>query len=124
MRFHSELIERRLGQYRRMSRGRFLKSEKDINVSKKIMKIKSLIMKRVENKSAVLSAQDDPAHVTQLREKVEEIVGEANSLHSYEDSKQVSDSVAGQIVHKTAHLYRDCCRSELTSEMVNTEYVG
>ena len=52
------------------------------------------------------------------------MVGEANSLQLNDDSRQVSDTVAAYIVHKTKHLYRECCKSQLTNEEVNTEYIG
>ena len=39
------------------------------------------------------------------------------------DSRQVSDKVAGYIVHKTQQLYRDCCQSQLLNEELNTEYI-
>ena len=42
-RFQSDPIERRFGQYRQMSGGRFLISLKDVQSSEKIIKIKSLI---------------------------------------------------------------------------------
>ena len=39
-------------------------------------------------------------------------------------SRQVSDTVVGCIVHKTEHLYRDCCKRQLINEEVNTKYIG
>ena len=123
-RFQSDPIERRFGQYRQMSGGRFLISEKDINISEKILKIKALIKEGVEIDSRVLSTEEDPADVAKLMENVEELVGEGNSLQLNDDSRQVSDSVAGYFIHKTEHLYRDCCQSQLTNEQVNTEYIG
>ena len=40
-------------------------------------------------------------------ENVAELIGDANSLQLNGDSIQVSDRVAGYIVHKTEHLHRD-----------------
>lgn len=42
-RFQSDSLEKRFGQYRQMSGGRFLVSLKDVNRSEKILKIKSLM---------------------------------------------------------------------------------
>ena len=60
-RFQSDPIERRFGQYRQMSGGRFLISEKDINISEKTLMINALINEDVEIDSTVLSAEEDPA---------------------------------------------------------------
>ena len=57
-------------------------------------------------------------------ENVEELISEANSLQLNDDSRQVSDTVVGCIVHKTEHLYRDCCESLLINEEVNTKHIG
>ena len=42
-RLQSDALERRYGQYRQMSGGRFLVSLKDVDLSEKILKIKSLL---------------------------------------------------------------------------------
>ena len=57
-------------------------------------------------------------------ENVEELISEANSLQLNDDSRQVSDTVVGCIVHKTEHLYIDCCESQLINKEVNTKYIG
>ena len=71
-----------------------------------------------------MSTEEDPAQIIKLMEKVEELDGEANSLQLKEDSRQVSNTVAGYIVHKTAHLYRECYQSQLTTKEVSTENIG
>ena len=123
-RFQSDPIERRFGQYRQMSGGRFLISEKDIAISEKILKIKALIKEGVQLDSTVLSTEEDPAQVVKLMEDVEELIGEGNTLQLDDKSRLVSDTVAGYIVHKTEHLYKDCCQSKLTNVEPNTEYIG
>ena len=56
-RFQSDPIERRFGQYRQMSGGRFLISEKDINISEKILMINALINEGVEIDSTALTTE-------------------------------------------------------------------
>ena len=73
-----------------MSGGRFLITEKDINISEKFLKIKALIKEGVEIDSTVMSTEKDPAQVAELMENVEELIGEANSLQLNDDSRQVS----------------------------------
>ena len=46
--FQSDALERRYGQYRQMSGGRFLVSLKDVNCSEKILKIKSLMKEGID----------------------------------------------------------------------------
>ena len=77
-------------QYRQMSGGRFLISEKDINISEKILKIKALSNEGVEIDSTVSPTEEDPAQVSKLMENVEEFVGKANSLQLNDDSREVS----------------------------------
>ena len=71
-----------------------------------------------------MSTEEDPVQVAKLLESVREIVAEANSLQLIEYSGQVTFSVAGYILHKSEHLYRDCCQSHLDIEEVSTEYMG
>ena len=94
-RFQSDPNERRSAQYRRVSGGRFSISAKDINISEKTLMINAIINEGVEIHSTVLSTGEDSAWVAMLMEKVEKLVGEANSLQHNDDSRQVSYSVAG-----------------------------
>ena len=47
-RFQSDPIERRFGQYRQMSGGRFLVNLKDVLCSERIIKIKNLIKESID----------------------------------------------------------------------------
>ena len=69
-RFQSDSIERRFGQYRPMRGGPFLISEKEINISEKILNIKALINEGVEIDSTVLSTEEDPAQVAKLMDNI------------------------------------------------------
>ena len=48
VRFQSDALERRYGQYRQMSGGRFLVSLKNVNCSEKILRIKSLLKEGID----------------------------------------------------------------------------
>ena len=87
--FQSDPIERCSGQYRQISGGRFLISEKDINISEKILKIKELIKEGVEINSTVLSTGEDSTQVAKLMDNIDELVGETNGIQLNDDSSQV-----------------------------------
>lgn len=123
-RFQSDPIERRFGQYRQMSGGRFLISEKDIITSEKIVKIKTLVKEGLQLDSNVLSTEEDPVQMMNLMEDVEGLIGKADNLKLNDESRQVSDTVAGYVAHKTEHLYKDCCHNKLIKNQLNTEYIG
>ena len=53
--FQSDPLEKRYGQYRQMSGGRFLVSLHDVIRSEKILKIKSLLMENLDVKEEVIS---------------------------------------------------------------------
>ena len=72
-----------------MSRGRFLISGKDINVSEIILKIKELIKEGVEINSTVLSTGEDSTQVAKLMDNIDELVGETNGIQLNDDSSQV-----------------------------------
>ena len=52
------------------------------------------------------------------------MIGEGNTLQLEDISRLVSDTVAGYIVHKTEHLYKDCCQRKLTKREPSNEYIG
>ena len=123
-RFQSDPIEKRFGQYRQMSGGRFLISEKDINISEKILKIKSLVKEGLQLDSNVISTKDDAVQIAKLIEEVEGLVSYAEPLQLNDESRHVSDTVAGYIAHKTGHIYKDCCDYKLINDQPNAEYIG
>ena len=123
-RFQSDPIERRFGQYRQMSGGRFLISTKDIAISEKILKVKTLVKEGFKLDTRLLLAEDDPVEVAKLMDEVEVLIGQSENLTLSKESLQVSDTVAGYIAHKAGHLFDGCCQSQLTDDKPNTEYIG
>jgi hypothetical protein len=123
-RFQTDPIERRFGQYRQMSGGRFLISEKDIVTSEKILKIKTLVKKGLELDSGILSAEEDPVQMAKLMDEIKGLIGQSENLTLNKESLQVSDTVAGYIARKTEHLFKGCCKKQLTDDQPNAEYIG
>ena len=124
-RFQNDPIERRFGRYHQnMSGGRFLVSEEDIATSEKIIKIKTLVKQGFKINSTILKAKEDPVQIAKLMNDGEELISEADILQLDEASRQVSDNIAGYIVHEIEHLYKDCCQHKLVFDQKNTEFIG
>ena len=123
-RFQSDPIERRFGQYRQMSGGRFLISAKDIAISEKILKVETLVKEGLQLDTGILLAEDDPVDVAKLMDEVELLIGQSEKLTLSKESIQVSDTVAGYIAHKAGHLFDGYYQSQLTDDKPNTEYIG
>lgn len=123
-RFQSDPIERRFGQYRQMSGGRFLISAKDVSTSENIIRIKTLINQGCEIDSSVKIYNTASEMTEKLRTDVEEALGEAESIELNEDSRKISDYVAGYISYKMESCYENCCAANLFNEQPNNEYIG
>ena len=71
--FQSDSIERRFGQYRQMSGGRFLLGLKDVIWSERILKIKSLVKKSVDIKDDIKVTENEDAIKQELFDDIMEI---------------------------------------------------
>ena len=113
-RFQSDPLERRYGQYRQMSGGRFLVSLRDIHVSEKIVKIKSLVQEGFDINDNIKVHQDHHHSIQKLLADFEEAVLNSNLQITLEDdSKEVSNYVAGYISHKMKKHCDECCSENL-----------
>ena len=74
------------------------------SIYQKILKIEIFIKECVEISSRVLSTDEDPAQVAKVMENIEDLVLKANILQLNDDSRQVSDTVRGYVIHKTKNL--------------------
>ena len=72
--FKAILFERRFGQYHQMSGGGFLIFAKDIAISEKFLKVKTLVKDRLQLDTGILLAEDDPVEVAKLMDEVEVII--------------------------------------------------
>ena len=99
-RFQSDPLERRYGQYRQMSGGRFLVSLKDVVYSEKILKIKSLIREGFDIDEKVKIDENYEVPLEILEDELELLIRDASHLALCAKSKEVSNHVAGYIAHK------------------------
>jgi hypothetical protein len=119
--FQSDPLERRYGQYRQMSGGRFLVSLKDVNTSEKILKIKSLVQEGVDIDDSVKVHRHNDLEVQKLLTEFKETVLNARGSIKLEDnSKEVSDYVAGYISLKMQKYCGGCCSDRLISKHNNS----
>lgn len=109
-RFQSDPLERRYGQYRQMSGGRFLVSLMNIQTSEKILKIKTLVQEGMSiNESVKINSSHD-IDVQEMLEKFDDtIINASASIELNQDSKQISDYIAGYITVKIKNHYCDTC---------------
>ena len=104
-RFQSDPLERRYGQYRQMSGGRFLVSAKDVNRSENILKIWNSLKENFNR------SEDINSFLQQVKMKI----NDENSIKLNEISRDHSNHIAGYIAHKAAKSYNDCCGEAFTS---------
>ena len=122
-RFQSDPIEKRYGQYRQMSGGRFLVSLREVNCSENIIKMKSLLKRNLDVQEA--RNNTDPIEVKKelqlLEEKTSNVDPESISLGS--SSREVSDYVSGYIAQKLKTDLKGCCFDTLIGEYESGSYV-
>jgi len=111
-RFQSDPIERRFGQYRQMSGGRFLISLKDVMCSEDIIKLRSLVKEGFEITPDIKSTHDDSDDLQKLRSSVQLLVND-KAIRLNDDSIQVSNYIAGYIAHKAKPYCEGCCDERL-----------
>ena len=126
-RFQSDPLEKRYGQYRQMSGGRFLISAKDIVRSEKILKIKSLVKEGYDIDSSVKVSQIHcEADIKNFLQVARDTLRDVERVQLDKTSREVSDNVAGYIVHKAEELLGECCIScvKSTAASSRAEYIG
>ena len=126
-RFQTDPLEKRYGQYRQMSGGRFLISAKDVFRSEKILKIQTLVKEGFNIDSSVKVYENQ--HEVKVRNLVREVENDLQYVETMtlsQASREVSDNVAGYIVHKAKDLLGECCIENLKAETASssTEYIG
>lgn len=114
--FQSDPIEKRFGQYRQMSGGRFLISAKDVMGSEKILKIKSLIREGFNIDGKIILKEDNSSNIQNLLSSIKNMLDDRNSIRLDENSKEVSDNIAGYIAHKAMKYCNGCCQEYLIDQ--------
>ena len=122
-RFQSDPLEKRYGQYRQMSGGRFLVSLREVRSSEKILKLKSLIKAGCD----FADAQSDDSSKTQIeisrtiKREIEKMP--IDYLVLDENSREVATYVAGFIAKQTIPYTKDCCGHLLVGESEDDKYI-
>ena len=122
-RFQSDPLEKRYGQYRQMSGGRFLVSLKETMCCENILKMKSILKEGLDvNADLKVDTSHDPSEFEVLRERISKINYDLVALS--EDGKDVAVYVAGYVAHKLHNKFKDCCSHMLLgNHCTNDSYV-
>lgn len=99
-----------------MSGGRFLISAKDVICSEKILKIRSLVREGFDIDEKIKLKEDYSSDVQDLFSSVQCMLGDKNSIMLDENSKEVSDNIAGYIAHKAMKYCNGCCQEYLIDQ--------
>jgi hypothetical protein len=96
-RFQSDPLERRYGQYRQMSGGRFLVSLWNVECSEKILKIKSLLREGFDIDENVKVKEDYTNRLLEMGKHIELDIRDGNHLSLCATSRNLSNHVAGYV---------------------------
>ena len=105
-RFQSDSIERRFGQYRQMSGGRFLRRLKDVIWKEKILKIKSLVKESIDIKDDIKVTENEDAIQQEVFDNIIEIGFENVML--LEETREVAAHTSGYIAKKLVKNFGRC----------------
>ena len=107
--FQSDPLEKRYGQYRQMSGGRFLISAKDIHRSENIIKIKSLVMEGFDVDNSFKLDTSYKEEIEPFLNEVEKCLGNVENIELDSNTREVSDNIAGYIARKANDALSGCC---------------
>jgi hypothetical protein len=123
-RFQSDPLERRYGQYRQMSGGRFLVCLKDVQISEKILKIQSLVKEGFDiNDSVKVTNERSAEKLSHFRHAVQSIIDDSDRICITDDTREVSDNIAGYIANKLSDFCKGCCEKLLVSDSADSKYI-
>ena len=113
VKFQSDPIEKRFGQYRQMSGGRFLISAKDVFCSEKNLKIKSLVREGFNIDDKVKLEEDHSSDLQDLLCSLHQAIKDRDSIMLAEKSIEISDNIAVYIAYKAMQYCNGCCQEYL-----------
>ncbi|XP_065673901.1 uncharacterized protein LOC136090852 [Hydra vulgaris] len=114
-RFQSDPLERRFGQYRQMSGGRFLVGLKDVTISEKILKIKSIVKESI-NFDDSLKVPESENNLTDWKNfllDIDEAQCTPEIMTLAPESREVGAHIAGYIAKKLKKRFGTCCKEFL-----------
>ena len=107
-------MERRFGQCRQMSGGRFLVGLKDVTWSERISKIKSFVKESIDMKDDTKVTENGDAIQQEFFDNTMEI-GFENVMLSYETG-EVATHISGYIAKKLVQKFRHCSKNYCINE--------
>ena len=116
-RLQTDPLERRFGQYRQMSGGRFLVSLKDTLCSEKILKIKSLLKVGVDVDENVKENEPGSEEVDNLLRNIDALNISIDNMKLSTDSREVAVHISGYIAKKFIKKKHACCKDHLTGKL-------
>ena len=95
-----------------MSGGRFLVSLKDVMCSENVIKVKDLVKRGFNITEDIKFTHNVSEELQNLSSSVGMLL-DGKDICLSEDSRQVSDNIAGYIVHQVQSLCEDCCDDQI-----------
>lgn len=120
-RLQSDPLERRYGQYRQMSGGKFLVSLREIETSEKILKLKSLMKENCAWSDSLDKNQNVEETLMFIDSKISDLNTE--SLMLEQDSREVAVFLSGYIAKKLMNRMKSCCADLLIGTNEDEKYL-
>ena len=115
-RFQSDPLERRFGQYRLMSGGRFLVGLREATSSEKIIKLKTLLKDDIDISNIMDSNVEHDENIETLLHHVDLSCCSDEMVTLSEDSREVGIYIAGYVAKKLKERFGECCKGLLTGD--------
>ena len=115
-RFQSDPLERRFGQYRQISGGRFLVGLREATSSEKIIKLKTLLKDDIDISNIMDSNVEHDENIETLLHHVDLSCCSDEMVTLSEDSREVGIYIAGYVAKKLKERFGDCCNGLLTGD--------
>ena len=115
-RFQSDPLERRFGQYRQISGGRFLVGLREATSSEKIIKLKTLLKDDIDISNIMDSNVEHDENIETLLHHVDLSRCSDEMVTLSEDSREVVIYIAGYVAKKLKERFGDCCNGLLTGD--------
>ena len=122
VRFQSDALERRFSRYRQMNGGNFLVGLREVQSSEKILLLRIMVKEGINfwEEGAEVFKTVDQDTLDSFHVEVSEMFNEIAAAELSQESRQVSQNVAGYIAHRI--IKRGCqeCSSKVESKDRNT----
>ena len=128
-RFQSDPLERRFGQYRQMSGGRFLVGLKDTICSEKILKIKCLLKEDIDIDEEIKISCPGEMEIMKLKTDIDSLGISLDTLMLSPDTREVAVHIAGYTAKRYLKKIKSssCCKMHITGsidiENLDQEYL-